>query len=56
MKRFKFTADITFQAEDLDDAFSKLETHFWRLKTADEQVEEDGWFLGTMDIKPIKSN
>lgn len=28
MKTFKLTADITFEAENIDDAFRKLSKHF----------------------------
>jgi hypothetical protein len=32
--KFRLTADATFEAEDLDDAFAKLAEHFRRLSDA----------------------
>jgi hypothetical protein len=61
MKKFRFTADIKFDAENIDDVFSKLEKHFHDLfiySTVDSEDncpgEQDPWYLGNMQIKPIE--
>lgn len=33
MKKFRLTADITFDAEDLEDAFKELKEHFEMLES-----------------------
>ena len=53
MKEFKFTADCTFFAENIDDAFVRLSEHFKRL--ANEE-ENEAWFLGEMHIEPVKGD
>jgi hypothetical protein len=53
---FKFTADIEFEAKDIDDAFGLLNKHFQNLvnDTDDEESGnwDDNWFVGEMNIEP----
>lgn len=50
MKRFRFQADIEFDAEDIDDAFARLAQHFSAL--CNEEESELGQ-RGEMTIYPI---
>jgi len=56
MKKFKFTADIEFEAENIDGAFDLLEKHFLNLvhDLKDEESDnwDDNWFVGEMNIEP----
>ena len=36
--KFKMTANITFEAASIDDAFEKLRTHFYALETGIDQL------------------
>lgn len=67
MKTFQMTADITFQAENIDDAFVQLKKHFELLTlTAEEQyqMEENDpalypdlprrlEFIGSIKVRPV---
>ena len=49
MKTFSLTANIEFEAEDIDDAFFKLGNHF-------ECVMDSNFeFIGELDINPADS-
>ena len=48
MKNFHFTANVFFDAEDIDDAFSKLSKHFKNLK---DSSESDFRHEGELDLK-----
>ena len=52
MKDFKFTADATIYAENIDDAFARLAIHFKAL--AEGQQSDVAVFTGEMHIEPIK--
>ncbi|HUS74354.1 MAG TPA: hypothetical protein VMY06_14945 [Sedimentisphaerales bacterium] len=56
MKKFKFTADIEFEAENIDVAFDLLEKHFLNLVHDLDDEEsgnwDDNWFVGEMNIEP----
>ena len=52
MKEFKLTADATFMAENIDDAFHKLAEHFNGL--ANKPNEGGAFFVGKMSIAPVK--
>jgi hypothetical protein len=49
-KKFHFTADIVFEAKDIDDAINKLGDHFHALNDDDpiQSIEH----TGTMQIEP----
>ena len=51
-KEFKFTADITFEAENIDDALALLREHFRGLPDGGEGLE----FIGEMHLKPIEKD
>jgi len=51
VKTFIFTADITFEAENIDDAVRQLEYHFKALRRGDDM---HAWFIGEMHIRPVK--
>jgi hypothetical protein len=53
MTKFKFTANIEFNAEDLDHAFDLLAMHFERLYVGEDEPDEV-WFIGEMNIEPIE--
>ena len=58
MLKFKFVANIEFEAENIDGAFDLLEKHFHNL-AHDLEDEKSGnydnnWFIGTMDMKPMR--
>jgi len=46
---FVFTADIEFDAEDLDDAFEKLRNHFQSLV---DGIDTELGQIGNMELKP----
>ena len=56
MKKFRFTADIEFDAENAAGAFLKLVMHFAGLAAdfaLDEpQPEHEPWFTGQMELRP----
>lgn len=47
MTQFRFTADVQFEAEDLDQAFALLATHFAALGAS---VDLPAWFTGEMNL------
>lgn len=51
-KKFRFTANVEFEAESLDDAFQKLSEHFELLELGLEK--ENWWFTGSMKLEPIE--
>lgn len=51
--KFRFTADITFDAEDLQEAFAKLAYEYSQL-AAGEDSDPIAWFTGDMTIEPVK--
>ena len=50
MKKFRLTADCTFDAEDIDDAMIRLGTHF---AESDRDHEMQG-FRGEINIGPVE--
>ena len=53
MKTFKLVANITFEAENLDQAFNKLVQHFQCLQELGEvdSTESDFQMVGTISLK-----
>ena len=49
---FRITADVTFEAEDIDDAFRVLAEHFHTLFKSGLQATE-ALGLGVMTIEPV---
>lgn len=49
MRVFRFKANVTFEAENIDDALNKLATHFRGLE---EDTQPDALFTGSMEIGP----
>lgn len=55
IKEFRFTADITFYADGIDDAFNLLGKHFTTLTQEDEEggtKDSDFDFIGEIHIEP----
>lgn len=52
MKRFRLKADITFEAEDLDDALAKLESHFKYVPMEGDEGGMELKFVGEMILEP----
>jgi len=50
MKRFRFKADLVFDAEDISDALFKLGTHF--VNDSKGGLEDQMDFIGELEIKP----
>lgn len=48
--KFKFVANIEFDADDIDYAFSELAYHFLNLRDGLDNVFQ---FQGSMDISPV---
>ena len=56
MKRFKLEANCQFDAENIDDAFLKLQEYFGSL-LSDELFEIESPFIaGEIHIEPVKPN
>jgi len=51
--KFKFTADIIFDAVNLDCACRLLEEHFHNLSNTEQETDNNVWFIGEMKIEPI---
>ena len=52
MKTFKLKADVTFEAESIDDAFTRLADYFKNL--AEEGPDAERIFItGEIEIKPL---
>lgn len=47
---FKLTADITFEAKNLDDAFMKISDHFKKLTVENYDAKEDLDFRGDLQL------
>jgi hypothetical protein len=52
--KFRMKADFTFEAENIDDAFKKVENHFWKMRTDNEQIDESIIEQGGMHIRPVE--
>ena len=50
MKKFRFTANVIFDAENIDDACKQLEDHF---KALPQGEDIPPWFIGEMHIEPV---
>lgn len=51
MKTFRLKANITFEAEDIDNAFQRLSNHF--KEEPDRELGESHFFkLGEIEVKP----
>jgi len=53
---FKFTANCTFQAENLDEAFNKLAEHFKKLANGENINSHESSFDGRMTIRKWVEN
>ena len=51
LKEFRLKADITFNAESIDDAFDKLVEHLQRIKEGEDSNFVE---LGEIEIKPVE--
>ena len=55
MIKFVLKAEYYFKAEDIDDAFHRLEDHFYNLRTdkSDDSLLDKTTYGGEMSIEPI---
>lgn len=54
---FGFRANVTFEAENLDDAFAKLSEHFMALLDSEGSIAQPLTFLsGELFIDPVPPN
>jgi len=52
----RIKADVTFEADSLDDAFKQWGKHFENLLAEEEQEEPVVDFLGEITIEPVTPN
>ncbi len=52
--KFRFKADVCFEAENIDDAFEKIGKYFLKLAEKGTEAELDALFTGEFKIDKIK--
>lgn len=48
--KFRIKADAVFEAEGIDDAFTRLSEHFWELYSLDLDEQEEFLLSGYIDV------
>lgn len=56
MKRMRLRADVTFDAEDLDDAFTQWRDHFAALLDGGDDPEPVKDMSGEITVEPVTPN
>jgi hypothetical protein len=51
--RFRLTADLVFEAEDLKDAYRRLAAHFLRVSIREDD-EPSQWEQGVLEVAPVE--